>query len=124
MEWDGDDGLGKLWGLYYKCPNMEYILRVKAALRNGFDATATARTTSLPVTNPTLKTLKSYATRLTIGLQNKKKAAIAHGDHGLSHHSATLQDALEKHQENILHLLRTGFNSERSVIPLKMLQKI
>jgi hypothetical protein len=73
LEWDGDDGLGKLWGLYYKCPNMEYILRVKAALHNGFDATATARTTSLSITNPTLKTLKSYATRSTIGPQNKKR---------------------------------------------------
>jgi hypothetical protein len=124
LEWDGDDGLGKLWGLYYKCPNMEYILRVKAALRNGFDTTATARTTSLSVTNPTLKTLKSYATRSTIGPQNKKEAAIVHGEHGLGHHSATLQDALEKHQEDILRLLCTGSNSEQSVIPQKMLQKI
>jgi hypothetical protein len=124
LEWDGDDGLGKLWGLYYKCPNMEYILRVKAALRNGFDATATARTTSWSVTNLTLKTLKLYATRLTIGPQNKKEAAIAHGDHGSGHHSDTLQDALEKHQEDILRLLRTGSNSEQSVIPQKMLQKI
>ncbi len=124
LEWDGDDGLGKLWGLYYKCPDMEYILRVKAALCNGFDATATARTTSLSVTNPTLEILKSYATRLTIGPQNKKEAAIAHGDHGLGHHSATLQGALEKHQEDILHLSRMGSNSEQSVIPQKMLQKI
>jgi hypothetical protein len=124
LEWDGDDSLGKLWGLYYKCPDMEYILQVKAALRNGFDATATARTTSLSVTNPTLKTLKLYATRSTIGPQNKKETAIAHGDHGSGHHSATLQDALEKHQDNILHLLRTDFNSEQSVIPQKMLQKI
>jgi hypothetical protein len=50
LEWDRDDGLGKLWGLYYKCPDMQFILRVKAALRNGFDPSATAMTTSLSIT--------------------------------------------------------------------------
>jgi hypothetical protein len=44
LEWDGDDGLGKLWGLYYKCPNMQFFLRVKAA------PPATATTTSLSIT--------------------------------------------------------------------------
>jgi hypothetical protein len=50
LEWDGDDGLGKLWGLYYKCPDTQFILWVKAALRNGFDPTATAMTASLSIT--------------------------------------------------------------------------
>jgi hypothetical protein len=50
LEWDGDDGLGKLWGLYYKCPDMQFILQVKAALRNRFDPTATATTTSSYIT--------------------------------------------------------------------------
>ncbi len=124
MEWDDDDGFGNLWGLYYNCPNMEFILREKAALHNRFDATATAMTISLPKTSLTLGILKSSATRSTIGPQYKKEAALAHGDHGLSHHVATLQDALRKHWEDILHLLHTGSNSEQPAIPQKMLQKI
>jgi hypothetical protein len=124
LEWVGDDGLGNVWGLYYKCPDMEFILPEKAALRNGFDATATAMTISLPKTSLTLGILKSSATRLTIGPQYKKEAAIAHGDHGLSHHVATLQDALGKHREDILRLLRTGSNSDQPAIPQKMPQKI
>ncbi len=110
--------------MYYKCPSMEFILREKATLRNGFDTTATATTISSPTTSLTLEILKSSATRLTIGPQYKKEAAIAHGDHELSHHVATLQDALGKHREDILRLLHMGSNSEQPTIPQKMLQKI
>ena len=73
LAWDGDDGLGKLWGLYYKRNNMEFILRVKASLRDGFDATATATTISLSITNSSLGTMTTPAMGLTIGLQYKKR---------------------------------------------------
>jgi hypothetical protein len=123
LAWDCDDGLGKLWGLYYKRNNMEFILRVKASLRDGFDATATAMTISSSITNSSLGIMKTPATGSTIGPQYKKKAAIAHGDHGSSPHVDALQDALDNHQEDILRLLRTGSNSERLAIPQKMPQK-
>jgi hypothetical protein len=102
---------------------MEFILREKAALCKGLDATATAMTISLPKTSLTLRILESSITRLTIVPQYKQEATIAHGDHGSSHHVATLQDALGKHWEDILRLLRTGSNSEQPAIPQKMLQK-
>jgi hypothetical protein len=121
---DGDDGMGNLWGLYYKCPNMGFILWEKASLHKERDATATATTISLPQTSLTLRILKSSATRLSIAPQYKKEASIAHGDHGLSHHVAHLQDALGKHREDILCLLHTDSNSEQPAIPQKMLQKI
>jgi hypothetical protein len=124
LAWDGDDGLGKLWGLYYKRSDMEFILRVKASLRNGFDATATATTISSSITNSSLRTMMTPATGSTIGPQYKKEAAIAHGDHGSSPYADTLQDALDNHWEDILQLLRTGSNSEQLAIPQKMLKKI
>jgi hypothetical protein len=126
LAWDGDDGLGKLWGLYYKRLDMEFILWVKASLCNGFDATATATTISSSITNSSLGTMTTPATGLTIGPQYKNEATIAHGhgDHGSSPHIDALQDALDNHREDILRLLCTGSNSEQLAIPQKMLQKI
>ncbi len=63
-------------------------------------------------TGSSIGTLTTPATGSTNGPQYKKEAAIAHGDHGLSSHVDALQDALDHHREDILHLLRTGSNSE------------
>jgi hypothetical protein len=73
LAWDGDDSLGKLWGLYYKRPDMEFIIQVKASLRDGFDATATATTISLSITNLSLGTMMTPATGSTIGPSTKKR---------------------------------------------------
>jgi hypothetical protein len=75
-------------------------------------------------TSSSIGTLTTPATGSTNGPQYKKEAAIAHGDHGLSPHIDTLQDALDHHRGNIQHLLCTGSNSEQLAIPQKMLQKI
>jgi hypothetical protein len=75
-------------------------------------------------TGSSIGTLTTRATGSTNGPQYKKEAAIAHGDHGLSPHIDALQDGLDHHQGHILHVLRTGSNSERLAIPQKMLQKI
>jgi hypothetical protein len=69
-------------------------------------------------TGSSIGTLTTPAmTGSTNGPQYKKEAAIAHGDHGLSPHVDALQDALDHHREDILHLLCTGSNSEQLAIP-------
>jgi hypothetical protein len=74
-------------------------------------------------TGSSIRTLTTPAKGSTNGPQYKKEATIAHGDHGSSPHVDALQDALDHHQGDILHLLRTGSNSERLAIPQKMLQR-
>jgi hypothetical protein len=84
--WDGDGGLGNIWGIYYKCPDVEFIQciwmsQMNAAVWKGFagslgnassglpvettipqaldDATATATTVSSSISSLTLGTLTS-----------------------------------------------------------------
>ncbi len=131
--WDGDGGLGDMWGMYYKCPDAEYIQGIRmsqmdAAVWKRFagslgnassglpaqatipqapdDATATATTVSSSISSLTPRTLTSGVTQ------------------ALSKHSDKLQVELDKHWEDTLHLLQTGPASGKPTVSPKMLHKI
>ena len=39
LDWDGDDGLSALWGMYYKNPTSEFMESVQAELQESFNDT-------------------------------------------------------------------------------------
>jgi hypothetical protein len=139
LEWDGNDGLQKLWGMYYRCPDPTYIQRLQAermatnsippmvmlhqAPLASFDkvsdeclaqddAAATATTCS--------STLPSFDLA-SPALSNAKDMSV---QSALSKRDADLQAALDKHWDDVLCLLRMKTPTSWNAIPPKILLKI
>ena len=121
MEGDGDDGLQKLWDMYYRCPHPTYIqfLQATRSVMNAIpsttmpcraprtpydkvpneglsqeDATTTAATCSSTLSSCNLADDISNTTDITM-------LPTQHNCH------ADLQVALDKHWDDVLCLLRT-----------------
>jgi hypothetical protein len=139
LEWDGNDGLQNLWGVYYRCPDPAYIQQLQAArtATNSIPSTAMLRqappTSFDRVSDECLAQDDASATATTCSsklptfdlanpaLSNTKDMSV---QSALSKHDADLQEALDKHRINVLCLLRTKTPTSQNAIPPKMLLKI
>jgi hypothetical protein len=121
LEWNGDEGLENLWGLYYKCPNAQFIRLFKSNCKTsatpGLDegkmkSTIKATGNGLqgchklhhphPISDyatTAASTFSSSITSLTPGT-----TALLSMD-ALIKYNANFQNALEKHWEDILCLI-------------------
>jgi len=138
-EWDGDDGLQNLWVMHYRCPDPAYIQRLQAARMATNSIPPTAMLRQAPpasfdkVSNECLAQDDAAATATTCSttlpsfdlanpvLSNTNDMSV---QSALSECYADLQAALDKHQDDILCLLRTKTPTSQNAIPPKMLLKI
>jgi len=99
LEWEGDDGLANMWGLYYKFPDAQFIQSYKSLSSNkecmvidvhpiDDDATTAATTFSSSMTSLTPGTTTSSSTD------------------ALTEYNHDFQNALGKHRDDILCLIR------------------
>jgi hypothetical protein len=127
IEWEGDEGLDNLWGLYYKCPDDLYMRTFKSKEAScqdsavsdkmtehspkeqhfSDDATTAATTVSSSITSLTPRTVDSSPADLLMKC------------------NVDFQNALEKHREDILCLIRKcAATSGKPAIPEKMIGKV
>ena len=138
MEWDGNDGLQKMWDQYYMCPNPTCI-RFLQAMR---DATTRITPKTMPcwaphapydkVPNGGLVQEDANTTDTACNstlLSGNRAANISHMKDIImllaQHECHTdLQVALDKHRDDVLCLLQTKSPANQGVIPPKLLTKI
>ena len=119
LEWEGDNGLVNLWGLYYKFPDAQFLQSFKslsttkecmmlAAHPISDDATTAATTFSSSMTSLTPGTTTSSSTSTDV----------------LIAYSQDFQNALAKHRDDILCLIRKSATHGKPAIPTKMIGKI
>ncbi len=150
-DWNCDEGLKNLWGRYYRCPNEEFIQRIQAvqmqqdptnlkvmhcgALAGSLDKKFAGCSEKSSNTNNkqdsiAIATTSSTSTPHLASRNPASSNADASGTHSnnlqifLSMHGADLQAALDKHQDNVLHLLQMGTMAGQNMIPKKMLTKV
>jgi hypothetical protein len=140
LEWDGDEGLGNVWGLFYRCPGAESIqciqvtqmeedpslrnvmLRKELAvsLGNAFSVCA-AKTTIPQAPGDAIAMAAMVSSHITSSIPRITTISVTQT---VDKHNAKLQAALDKHQDDILCLLQTGNYSGKPIISPKMLHKI
>ncbi len=136
LEWDGDEGLKKLWGMYCRCPDSAYIQR--------FQAARTAKNLSLPLatllhaiagpldkvfdgglakddaaaTSTTCSSTSPGSVLVYPALSGTKDTAMpdAHPPFSLGKHDDDLQEALDKHRDNVLCLGGIGTGWKRAIL--------
>ena len=119
LEWEGDNGLENLWGLYYKFPDAQFLQSFKslyttkecmmlAAHPSSDDATTAATTYSSSMTSltPGTTTASTASTDVLIAFNQD------------------FQNALAKHRYDILCLIRKSATHGKPAIPTKMIGKI
>jgi hypothetical protein len=152
LDWNGDEGLKNLWGRYYRCLNAGFIQRVQAvhmqqdpsnlrvmhcrALAGSLDKQFAGCSEMSPNTNKNKHKSLAVATAsstslICLALRNPAMSnADASGTHNndlqsfFSMRGADLQAALDKHWDNVLHLLRMGTTAGQNMIPKKILTKV
>jgi hypothetical protein len=127
LEWDGDKGLGNLWGLYYWFPDADSIKRIygtrmdedpalqKSELRNN-NATLLGRGFSSPSDAAT-------ATSTIVSLVDNENPTLF-STRAMDKYESNLLAAIAKNWEDILQLFWAGTGSGKSTIPPKMLHKV
>ena len=118
LEWEGDDGLENMWGLYYKFPDTQFMQSSKPpsstkecmvlAAHPIHDDDTTAATT-----------FSSLMTSLTPGTSTTTSSTDA-----LIEYNQEFQNALVKHRNDILCLIRKSATHGKPAIPTKMIDKI
>ncbi len=151
-DWNSDEGLKNLWGTYYRCPDAELIQRIQAAhmqqdppnlrvmhrraLAGSLDKQFAGCSEKSPNTNNNKQDSLAPATTSStslICLASRNPASSDAGASGtcindlhtfLSMHGADRQAAINKHWDDVLHLLRTGTTAGQNMIPKKMLTEV
>jgi hypothetical protein len=98
MEWEGDDGLENLWGLYYKFPDAQFIQSFKSLSTTKECVVLDAHPISDDATTAAT-TFSSSMTSLTPGTTNSSSMDA------LIEYNQDFQNALEKHRDDILFLI-------------------
>jgi hypothetical protein len=147
LYWNGNGGLKNMWG----CPDAESIQRAQAARmqQDPFNLRVTHRRglagsldkqfagcsekspntnnnkhESLPVATPSFTSFFCSASRNPASSNADASSTCNNNLQSfLSMHGANLQATLDKHQDNVLHLLCTGTTAGQNTIPKKMLTK-
>jgi hypothetical protein len=140
LEWNGDEGLENLWGLYYKCPDAQFIRSLKSNCKTSATPSLeegkmkdTIKATNdgpqgchkfhrpHPISDDATTaafTFSSLITSLTPGTNTSSSTDA------LIKCNANFQKALEKHQEDILCLIRKCATSGTPAIPKNMVGKV
>jgi hypothetical protein len=140
LEWNGDEDLKNLWGLYYKCPNVQFIQLFKSNCKTsatpGLDegkmkSTIKATDNGLqgchelhclyPISD-NATTMASTLSSSILSLTPSTTASLS--TDALIKYNANFQNALEKHCEDILCLIQKSATSGKSAIPTKMIGKV
>ena len=117
LEWDGDDGLENLWGLYYKLPDAQFIQSFKSLSTTKECMVLDAHPISDDATTAAT-TFSSSMTSLTPGSTTTSSSTDA-----LIEYNQDFQNALEKHWDNIMCLIRKSAAFGKPTIPAKMIGK-
>jgi hypothetical protein len=139
LEWDSNDGVQNLWGMYYRCPDLAYIQQLQAARMATNSIPLMAMLRQAPpasfdkVSNECLAQDDAAATATICSstlpsfdlanpaLSNAKDMSV---QSALSKRNTDLHAALDKHQDNVLCLLPTKTLTSQNAIPPKMLLEI
>jgi hypothetical protein len=141
LEWEGDKGLANLWGLYYKCPDTQFMRTFKL---NGATGAASApgerkMKDSAKITEdvhqeyhephcsrPNSDDATTAATTFSSSITSLTPGTTASSSmDALIKYNADFQNALEKHCEDILCLIRNcAATSGRPAIATKMIGKV
>ncbi len=152
LDWNGDEGIKNLWGRYYRCPDVEFIQRAQAvhmqqdpsnlrvmhrrALAGSLDKQFAECLEKSPNTNNNKHESLAVATASSTSLIRLASRNLASSDADasgtrnndlqsfLSMHGADLYAALDKHWDDVLHLLQMGTMAGQNMIPKKMLTKV
>ncbi len=150
LDWNGDEGLKNLWGRYYSYPNAEFIQRAlavrmqqdpsnRALHRRAFAGSLDKQFSGCYEKSPKTKNNKhkflsaatpSSTSPICSVLRNPASFDADTSDtHSndlqsyLSMRGADLQAALDKHWDDVLHLLQTGNTAGQNMIPKKCLPR-
>ncbi len=127
LEWDGNKGLGNLWGLYSQFPDADSIKCIygtcmdedpalqKSELRNE-NATPLGEGFSSPSDAAT-------ATSTIVSSVDNKNPTLS-STRAMDKYESNLLATIAKHWEDILQLFWAGTGSGKSTIPPKMLRKV
>ena len=114
LEWEGDDGLENLWGLYYKFPDAQFMQSFRSLSTTKECMVLDAHPISDDATTAAT-TFSSSMTSLTPGTTTSSSTDA------LIEYNQDFQNALAKHRDDILCLIR---KSASHGIPTIMIGKI
>ena len=117
LEWEGDDGLENLWGLYYKFPDAQFMQSLRSLSRTKECMVLDAHPISDDATTAAT-TFSSSMTSLTPGTTTSSSTDA------LMEYNQDFQNALRKHRDDILCLIRQSALHGKPAIPTKMIGKI
>ena len=118
LEWEKDDGLENLWGLYYKFSDAQFIQSFKSPSTTKECMVLAAHPISDDATTAAT-TFSSSMTSLTPGTSTTTSSTGA-----LIEYNQDFQNALVKHRNDILCLVRKTALHGKPAIPTKMIGKI
>ncbi len=139
LDWSGDEGLKNLWGLYFKYPDAQFIQSYQTICANITpqechggkmkDRSPDAALAECPdhLHHPILDDAMTAATTFSLLITS---ACLTPGTSSSSttdafiKYNAEFQDALTKHQGDILCLLNNCATSGTPAIPTKMINKV
>ena len=117
LEWEGDNGLENLWGLYYKFPDAQFLQSFKSLSTTKECMVLAAHPISDDATTAAT-TFSSSMTSLTPGTTTTTSTDA------LMEYNQEFQNALKKHRDDILCLIRKSALHGKPAIPTKMIGKI
>ncbi len=117
LEWEGDDGLENLWGLYYKFPDAQFMQSFRSLSTTKECMVLDAHPISDDATTAAT-TFSSSMTSLTPGTTTSSSTDA------LMEYNPDFQNALKKHRDDILCLIRKSALHGKPAIPTKMIGKI
>jgi len=119
LEWEGDNGLENLWGLYYKFPDAQFLQSFKSLSTTKESMVLAAHPISDDATTAAT-TFSSSMTSLTPGTTTTSTTSTD----ALIAYNQDFQNALVKHRDDILCLIRKSATHGKPAIPTKMIGKI
>jgi hypothetical protein len=118
LQWEGDEGLENMWGLYYKFPDTQFVQSFKPPSSTKVGMVLAAHPIQDDDTTAAT-TFSSLMTSLTPGTSTTTSSTDA-----LIGYNQEFQNALVKHRNDILCLIRKSATHGKPAIPTKMIDKI
>jgi hypothetical protein len=119
LEWEGDNGLENLWGLYYKFPDAQFLQSYKSCSTTKECLVLAAH----PISDDATTAATTYSSSMTSLTPGTNTASSTSTD-VLIAYNQDFQNALEKHRDDILCLIRKSAIHGKPAIPTKMIGKI
>ena len=106
LEWEGDNGLENLWGLYYKFPDAQFLQSYKSRST----PKESIRFASHPISDDATTAATTYSSSMTSLTPGTTTASTASTD-VLIAFNQDFQNALAKHRDDILCLIRNAWQT-------------